>query len=942
VPTIQNSTFLDLTSHRLTDAKTVVEAYDLDPASVRPANAEDGPLAVALVLDRAQDPTELLAKSWGERQTAIAELEAEDKLWSTYGTDPAVFNEVVQSLEAEGITVLGPDDGYVSSAESRTVWVNVTADQFEAMFGTQLLISEEAGLAFWEGALGMPSLLEGKLAALWPDLPVGPAVAPLSDREVTLPQGEQSIGNGANDDFSHEATPVQIAALYDFPSVAEAVETGTIGLIENVIGDALPDDATESFQERLDAYRADIGIDTPGTYYVDNRENQEYNELYGGERSLDVGVLAGAAPNSTIGLYVGSGDDGTVFTSYQTAIWDQEFDPKIISSSFSDPTAPSPDSPFLAAYRELFVDAALRNQSIFSAVGDGGSSNEVANGLTNVDAATSSPYGISVGGTSISMPDVAAADATLTAIVAKAEALDPAVLQVLVAGGLDSLPGNAPESSISIETVWNQYTLNANVLNGSYLSNQTTSGGVDTTQPTPWYQTAFGLEPTTADPLAETGRGVPDVAALAGGNLFYIVPTSAMELDGVSGGTSAATPLWAALTAQINAVFADQGLPAVGYMNDLLYIAAAVAPGSFNDIALGNNVSSFIHGGEVEAMQDDGSTAPITPTGFGYEAGKGYDLTTGLGSPNGELLTRTLTTIAQSQLHSDDPGLVSDKGSSAATQSLLLQPMLKGDVEIQIDRSGNSLTWVGEGGSAYGWTDQFAQQALQADFDPELVRLFDDYAQSRPYQLTVGKGEELSVEIGDDATGTFRADLTEEFGFLDYVTQDLDQALHVSQAVAVAETADGADDQDAIVRMRQNGEKDLRILFYEVDDLTGTVDGIRPGDEAYADAALTTAYRSEAGDSWIEGPGYGEYLETSILDVDSGDLVAMWLSSGANDFFAFAEANEKVDGQPVTHLWNYGLNSWGWEDLKGGGDFDFNDLVVQLDFVNASGSGLVA
>ena len=41
----------------------------------------------------------------------------------------------------------------------------------------------------------------------------------------------------------------------------------------------------------------------------------------------------------------------------------------------------------------------------------------------------------------------------------------------------------------------------------------------------------------------------------------------------------------------------------------------------------------------------------------------------------------------------------------------------------------------------------------------------------------------------------------------------------------------------------------------------------------------------------------------------------------------------------VGHLWNYGLNTWGWEDTFGGGDRDFNDLIVQLDFTSTSGHG---
>ena len=69
--------------------------------------------------------------------------------------------------------------------------------------------------------------------------------------------------------------------------------------------------------------------------------------------------------------------------------------------------------------------------------------------------------------------------------------------------------------------------------------------------------------------------------------------------SGDDDGTSAATPLWAALVAQLNAIFDDQGLPELGYMNDLLYIAAAIAPASFNDITLGNNTSSFSLAGAI-------------------------------------------------------------------------------------------------------------------------------------------------------------------------------------------------------------------------------------------------------------------------------------------------------------------------------------------------------
>jgi len=77
------------------------------------------------------------------------------------------------------------------------------------------------------------------------------------------------------------------------------------------------------------------------------------------------------------------------------------------------------------------------------------------------------------------------------------------------------------------------------------------------------------------------------------------------------------------------------------------------------------------------------------------------------------------------------------------------------------------------------------------------------------------------------------------------------------------------------------------------------------------------------------------------MHVNAGDLVAMQLTNQTtgNTYSAFAQANETVAGQHVGHLWNYGLNTWGWEDLPGGGDKDYNDLIVGIDFTSASGHG---
>ncbi len=216
-----------------------------------------------------------------------------------------------------------------------------------------------------------------------------------------------------------------------------------------------------------------------------------------------------------------------------------------------------------------------------------------------------------------------------------------------MAGGLKTIPSAAdPEATDRlIETVWNSYVVDGtnivakNISDGGYFDNNTGGGGVDPSKPQPAYQTDFGLDLATSDPSALPGRGVPDVAALAGGNTRYVVPGDDMTGTGSGAGTSATSPMWAALVAQFDAIFRDQGLSDLGYMNDLLYIAAAIAPGSFGDITIGNNTSSFALDGTYTTPQGNIS-AFVTPTGYGYEAGPGYDLTTGLGTPNGLLLAR--------------------------------------------------------------------------------------------------------------------------------------------------------------------------------------------------------------------------------------------------------------------------------------------------------------
>ena len=120
----------------------------------------------------------------------------------------------------------------------------------------------------------------------------------------------------------------------------------------------------------------------------------------------------------------------------------------------------------------------------------------------------------------------------------------------------------------------------------------------------PTWQTGTGVS-------AGTTRCVPDVATPADPNKGGYV-----ELNGslVSfGGTSWSSPTWAGFCALINQARANVGLPPVGLLGPKIYPLIGTA--NFQDITAGSN---------------------------GYSAGVGYDLVTGIGSPNMQNLLPTL------------------------------------------------------------------------------------------------------------------------------------------------------------------------------------------------------------------------------------------------------------------------------------------------------------
>ena len=311
-------------------------------------------------------------------------------------------------------------------------------------------------------------------------------------------------------------------------------------------------------------------------------------------------------------------------------------------------------------------------------------------------------------------------------------------------------------------------------------------------------------------------------------------------------------------------------------------------------------------------------------------------------------MARALTTIAHAQMYfSSSPDMLDAAGSgwtSGTNQSLMFQAMSGdgGSINVGIDIGGHAIGFNSPASASYGWTSGFAQQSLQADFDPNLVRLFDKQGLGWVTQESVSAGSTVSVSVDGASATANQGTLSSPFGFANFSATD--GTVRVARPVAIAETAGGANDQTAIVRMRQVGTDSLSVTLYKVDDLNGSIGTLHPGDPGYAAAAQGRAYETTAGTTAIAGPGYGQFAQAAIVHVNAGDLVAQVLTDvtwGAV-YWGFAQANESIGAQKVGHLWNYGLNTWGWEDTWGGGDLDYNDLVVGLDFTSASGHGWLA
>ena len=124
--------------------------------------------------------------------------------------------------------------------------------------------------------------------------------------------------------------------------------------------------------------------------------------------------------------------------------------------------------------------------------------------------------------------------------------------------------------------------------------------------------------------------------------------------------------------------------------------------------------------------------------------------------------------------------------------------------------------------------------------------------------------------------------------------------------------------------------------FYRTLDAAGTViaaDGItrvRPGDSSYTTEALRSSNRI----AQLDGLAVANNQTTSrsFSGISGGSFLAPFAQVNGNTFFAYGSAN--TDG--ISHFRSLGNNLFGLEDLLGGGDLDFDDHVIGVNFASVA------
>ncbi len=501
---------------------------------------------------------------------------------STFGPAPSTVAAASQWLEADGLQVgtaspdglLLPVTGTVSAMEQAFSVSVVNArlpDGRESRFVASAPAVPQSLVGSIQGVVGLstvaqpqPQLVPGRGGSAPPAGPAGPSGSSRPRDVAPTPHaGPVACPTAASVAASDGGyTADQLASIYGLTTFYDSGLEGTgqtVGIYE--LEPYSASDITE--------YKSCFGLNNTITDVpVDGGAGTGPGV---GEAALDIEDVAGLAPDASITVYEGSTSGTGPTDTYDRMVTDDTA--KVLTTSWGT-CEPEMDAAQQATESAIFAEAAAQGQTLVAASGDSGS--------TDCYDLSATP------------PDT---NNTVTVD-------DPADQPDVTGVGGTSLLGAGPD-----ETVWND----------DYGSS---GGGVSSDFPMPSWQIGPGVGSSAAQAqcsaLGRTScREVPDVAASADpahGDVIYYKGSW-----GVYGGTSAASPVWAAMATVINQ---DLASPA-GFLNPALYGAGTCADSPYNDVTAGNNAFLAVAGGRYPATAD-------------------YDLATGWGSANAASLERFL------------------------------------------------------------------------------------------------------------------------------------------------------------------------------------------------------------------------------------------------------------------------------------------------------------
>ena len=388
--------------------------------------------------------------------------------------------------------------------------------------------------------------------------------------------------------------PIQYEKAYDMNPLYRAGLTGAGKTI--VIVDSF---GSPTIQSDLKTFDAAYGLPGPPSFNVITpdgpvNQNDPAAPSWGVETSLDVEYSHAIAPGANILLVETPVAETEGVTGLPEIVAAENFVINhhlgdVITQSFGATEETFPSARSILGLRSAFENAAAHGVSVLASSGDAGPTDETA----APDAEDFYPFRVN------SWPSS-----------------DPLVTSV----GGTHLQLDANGNRLAPDNLWNDPpTICTSPCGGG--------GGVSAVFSRPFYQ----------DRVANvTGRrrGTPDIsmsAAVDGGaNVFWSFPGAGEPGWNVIGGTSEASPLFSGLVA-----VADQAAGHdLGLLNPALYGHGEGFGSGVVDVTHGNNTVTF--------ENPAGDPFPGTHTVQGFNAVRGYDLATGLGTADGTALVAEL------------------------------------------------------------------------------------------------------------------------------------------------------------------------------------------------------------------------------------------------------------------------------------------------------------